>query len=138
MNNYYNNKNIKVFEEKIVFLEELKVFSNENFVIVEGKKDKEALEQFGIKCYSLKGNVDFFVEKILEEKNKEEKNKEKSFTKKSKFKVAILTDYDFRGEKLRMLLKENFSLHGVEEEKSFRTKLKKLFKINHIENLKLK
>ncbi len=142
MNKYYeNNKSLK-FEEKKLFLEELKIFSEENIIIVEGKKDREALKKYNIKSYSLKGNIDFFVEKILEEKNRSIERKimeEKTNLKvgKNKFKVAILTDYDYRGEKLRRILKENFSLQGVEEEKKYRIKIKKLFRINHIENLKL-
>ncbi len=114
----------KNYEQKSYFLKDLEEFSKENFVIVEGKKDKEVLESFNIKCFSLKGNIDFFIEKIVEE-NKDFK------------KVAILTDYDYRGEKLRKQIKVNFSQLGIEEEKKFRTKIKNIFKINHIENLKL-
>ncbi len=119
-------------EEKENFLKELKIFSKTNYIIVEGKKDKKVLEEFGIKCYSMKGNIDLFVEKIILEKEVEKKE-----NKSYKPKVAILTDYDYRGEKIKSILKENFSRQGIEEEKKYRIKLKKIFKINHIESLKL-
>ena len=112
-----------ILEEKEEVLKKIKEFSENNIVVVEGKKDVEALSKHEIKSNPINGDIYLFAEEIS-----------KNFLGR-KCKVLILTDFDFEGKKLRMKLKRAFSKFGVEEQESLRLDFKKVFKLSHIEGL---
>lgn len=109
-------------EKRKEIINKIVEFSQKNLVVVEGKKDSEALKKFGIKSEFINGNIYLFAEK-----------KSEIF---SKTKILILTDFDFEGKKLRMKLKRAFSKFGIEEQEYLRNEFRKVFKISHIEGLK--
>jgi 5S rRNA maturation endonuclease (ribonuclease M5) len=88
-------------------------------IIVEGKKDKMALERLGIhNIHPLSGKPLFhFVE---------------SFGNSSR--VILLLDYDKAGRKLQKQLLQGFQRIGVKVDLSYHRKLKKT-KLSHIEGL---
>lgn len=94
-------------------------------VIVEGKKDKVALEQLGFKKIF-----------IIHETGKSlaEKTEQISELCEKKQKVCILTDFDKSGKKLYKLLKSGLQERGVRLDNSLRGLLLKE-KISHIEGL---
>ena len=94
------------------------------FIIVEGKKDKLALEELGFK------NIFIINEtgKSLNEKVEEIE------TIGRKQKVCILTDFDKKGKKLYLRLKSELSKRKVRLDNCFRGMLLKL-NISHIEGL---
>ena len=107
-----------VYDEIIVFLKKIK--ENDKLVIVEGFKDKRALESFGIKRINvLKGRA---LYKVIEEIGDKE--------------VVILTDLDRVGKKLYAVLKDKFSQRGVKVDDKLREFLFKETKLRQIEGLK--
>ena len=105
-------------------IEELKEFSKENPIIVEGVKDKKALTRQGIDSNPYSRGIEEFSEKI----RKQYPNSKK---------VLILTDYDKRGELLRLKLKESLSRRGIEENIKLRRKFYRLTKLIHVEGFRL-
>ena len=101
------------------YIGELK--KNNKIVIVEGKKDKQALEQLGL------GNIVTLskkpIYKIIEEVS--EKTKE----------AVILTDLDKEGKKLFGKLNSGLSHHGVRVDNKFREFLFKKTKLRQIEGI---
>ncbi len=89
-------------------------------IIVEGKKDKSALETFGIThVYTIDRPLFELVELISE-----------------KYKcVIILTDLDKAGKELYAKLASDFSKRGVHIDNSFRDFLFKHTSLSHIEGL---
>src|SRR3990172_1588918 len=74
-------------------------------IIVEGNKDKTALEKLGLhKAICLRGSVFSFCEKIALRKKE----------------VAILTDLDKEGRKLYSALRKNLERNGVKIDDSLR------------------
>lgn len=106
-------------EEAKIVLRKIKEFSEENLVVVEGKKDVVALNNHDINCVEIIGDIYLFAEKKSEKKCK----------------VLFLTDFDLEGKKLRIKLKRAFSRFGIEEQESLRLEFKKTFKLSHIEGL---
>lgn len=114
--------------QKTEFLKFLKEIDKvkEHVVIVEGLKDKSALEELSFKRIivlnengkSLKEKIEE-IEKIVDE---------------SKSKICILTDFDKRGRKLYIKLKAELSIRKVKLDNSLRAMLLKE-KISHIEGL---
>ncbi len=97
-------------------------------IIVEGKKDKTALENLGFAyVFKIEETGKSLYKKIEEI---EEKIKEKNTPNK----ICILTDFDKQGKKLYSLLKKEFNKKGIKMDNSFRDKLLKL-NISHIEGL---
>jgi 5S rRNA maturation endonuclease (ribonuclease M5) len=100
------------------FLEKLK--KSGKLIIVEGNKDKEVLEKLGFnKVFVISGKS---LEKVAEEIREGE--------------VIILTDFDEEGRKKFKLLKKLLESKGVKVDKNCRRKLKFLFKVGKIEELK--
>jgi 5S rRNA maturation endonuclease (ribonuclease M5) len=91
-------------------------------VIVEGKKDRQALQKLGFsKIIEISGKaIDRVVEGILSEKPKS---------------VIILTDYDRDGMKKANQLANFFQHHHVKVNSLVRRKVQVLFKIHKIEEL---
>lgn len=92
--------------------------------IVEGKKDKAALQQLGFqKIFAIHETGRSLPEKIEQIQELVGKNK-----------VCILTDFDKKGKKLYLLLKSKLQELGVRLDNSLRGFLLKQ-KISHIEGL---
>jgi len=108
-------------------LENLKkqIKKSQNYLfIVEGKKDKYALEKLGLKnIFIINESGKSIYEKIeeLEEKTNQRK-------------ICILTDFDKKGKKLYLLLKSELSKRKVKLDNSLRGALLKS-KVSHIEGL---
>lgn len=99
--------------------------AKEHIIIVEGKKDKYALQQLGFdKIFVLNETGKSLYEKIEEIQALCEK----------KDKVCILTDFDKKGKKLYLLLKSKLAESGVRLDNTLRGFLLKE-KISHIEGL---
>lgn len=90
-------------------------------VIVEGRKDRESLESFGIRnMITLDGPLYAVVEKAA------------GFGQDA----VILTDLDAEGRKLYGVLSRDLAAHGVRVDDSFREFLQKNTKLRQIEGLK--
>ena len=107
-------------EEEIRYhLEEIK--KSGKLVIVEGKKDKIALEKLGISNIITLSKKPIF--EIIEDASKN--NKE----------ILILTDLDKEGKKLFGKLNSGFLNNGVKVDKKFREFLFKNTKLRQIEGI---
>jgi 5S rRNA maturation endonuclease (ribonuclease M5) len=98
-----------------------KLRDSKKLVIVEGEKDKEALQKLGIK------NVVAISRKPLFEFIEEISNK---YTE-----VIILTDLDSEGRKLYSKLKHNLQKNGVKIDNQFREILFRKTHISQIEGI---
>lgn len=97
-----------------------KIQQTEKVIIVEGKKDKEALNSLGVKnIVIINGPLYKVVEDVAEITNE----------------VVILTDFDREGRKLYGFLKSNFQRNGVKIDTYFREFLMKNTKITCIESI---
>ncbi len=105
-----------VYDEIIGFLNKIK----SKLVIVEGFKDKKALQSFGVKRIKvLKGRA---LYRVIEEVDDKE--------------VVLLVDLDRAGKKLYAILKDKFSQRGVKVDDKFRNFLFKETQLRQIEGLK--
>ena len=105
-------------EELDEFIKDLR--SSEKLIIVEGMKDKKALESFGIKnIVTLNKPLHQVIEDVAE------KSKD----------VIILTDLDKKGKELFGKLSSGLQSHGVRVDKSFREFLFRKTKLRQIEGL---
>jgi len=111
-------------EEKRKLIDDIREFSKENPIIVEGIKDRGALANIGIESNPYSIGIEEFSDKI---KKKYPDSK----------KVLILTDYDKRGELLRKNLKEALSRLGIEENLILRRKFYRITKLVHVEGLRV-
>ncbi|MEK6820292.1 MAG: toprim domain-containing protein [Nanoarchaeota archaeon] len=93
-------------------------------IVVEGKKDKIALEKLGFEyIFVINETGHSLYEKIEEiEKNAGKK------------KICILTDFDKKGKKLYLLLKSELGKRRVKLDNAFREALLKQ-RVSHIEGL---
>jgi 5S rRNA maturation endonuclease (ribonuclease M5) len=104
------------FEE---FIEKLKQESEDKIIVVEGIKDKKALESFGIKnIITLKKPLFAVIEDIVD----------------SKKGCILLTDLDKKGKELYSKLSSKLNQFGVKIDNSFREFLFKT-KLRQIEGL---
>ena len=98
--------------------------AREQLVIVEGKKDKDALQELGFEnIFVINETGKSIYEKIEEIEEIAGKRK-----------ICILTDFDKKGKKLYLLLKSELSNRKVVLNNRFRSELLK-FNISHIEGL---
>lgn len=98
-------RNLEAIEE---LMRELEKESKESLVLVEGKKDKKALEKFGIKnVIELSGKPLFKLTEFEKE-------------------VIILIDNDEEGDKILRELLQGFQLNKVKYSLRFRRELGKL------------
>ena len=104
-------------------IDEIREFSQENPIIVEGTKDRKALKEQGIQSNPYSKGIEDFSEKI---------RKKYPVSKK----VLILTDYDTRVELLRVKLKEALSRKGTEENIRLRRKFYRITKLIHVEGFR--
>jgi 5S rRNA maturation endonuclease (ribonuclease M5) len=107
--------------EKLV--EEIKKLKQKNIlVVVEGRRDKAALEAFGIKKVETLNKHPLYniVEKISENHKS----------------IALLVDLDKEGKKLFGKLNHGFAQHGVKVDNKFREFLFKKTKLRQIEGLR--
>ncbi|MBW2983674.1 toprim domain-containing protein [Candidatus Woesearchaeota archaeon] len=109
-------KNTDEIEEEI---ERLK--NSENIIIVEGIKDKKALNYLGLKNIVTLSKKPMF--QIIEELSKKNKT------------ITILTDFDKKGKQLYGRLNSGLQRHGVKVDNRFREFLQKNTKLSHIEGL---
>jgi len=94
-------------------------------IVVEGKKDKAALQQLGFqRIFVINETGKSLPEKI--EQIQELCSK--------KDKVCILTDFDKKGKQMYLLLKSKFSELGIKMDNTLRSYLLKE-KVSHIEGL---
>ena len=92
---------------------------NSSLVIVEGQKDKRALNKLGIEnVYSIDRPIYLLVENIAE------KNKQ----------VIILTDFDKTGRSLYFKIKHDLQRNGIKVNDKYRKFLSRC-KITHVEGL---
>ena len=97
-----------------------KLQNTEKLIIVEGKKDKEALISLGVKrVITINGPLYKFIEDVAEITNE----------------VVILTDFDKEGRQLYGFLKNNFQRNGVKIDRYFREFLMTNTKITCIESI---
>jgi len=98
--------------------------AKEQFIIVEGKRDKSSLEKLGFKHIF-----------VINETGKSlyEKIEEIEFLA-GKKKICILTDFDKKGKKLYLLLKSELGKRRVRLDNTLRGKLLKS-RVSHIEGL---
>ena len=101
------------------WIEKLKIA--EKIIIVEGKKDKETLENLNIKNIFALNNKPLY--KFIEEISQITKE------------VIILTDLDKEGKKLYSILKKDLQKHGVKIDQIFREFLIQNTKLSCIESL---
>ena len=98
-----------------------KIKQSNTLVIVEGKKDKKALQSFGIKnIIELNKKPIFEIIEEISSKNKD---------------CIILTDLDKHGKQLYGKLNSGLQQHGVRIDNSFRNFLFKNTKLRQIEGL---
>jgi len=91
-------------------------------IIVEGKKDKAALEKLGIgSILTISGKDNNKLLDVLKKKNIN--------------RVIVLTDFDKEGEKRYKEILKVFEKNGIKTDSSIRGKFKQTFKINKIEEL---
>jgi len=109
----------KYSEELISFIEKLK--ESNKLIIVEGEKDKKALETLGIKKIITLNKEPLF--KIAENISKEHKD------------VIILTDIDKKGKQLYGKLNSNMQRLGLRVDNRFRNFLLKKTKLRQIEGI---
>jgi 5S rRNA maturation endonuclease (ribonuclease M5) len=106
---------IKVKEE----IEKLK--NSDNIIIVEGIKDKRALDELGLKnIVTLSRKPLFSIIEDLASKNKT---------------ITILTDFDKKGKELFGKINSGLQRLGAKIDNSFREFLQKNTKLSHIEGL---
>jgi len=99
-------------------LEELK--KSPYLKLVEGKRDKKALEAFGIdKIRTIHGSLSSLVDKLRETEDE----------------IILLTDFDRRGELLKKRITELCKNDGIEVNLSHRKELRRLTGLNTIEEL---
>lgn len=106
---------IDEFESQILLLKE-----NGSLIIVEGSKDKKALESFGISNIITLNKPLFEVVELVASQTKE---------------CAILTDLDSEGKKLYSMLAEDLQHRGVKIDNAFRNFLFKETELRQIEGL---
>lgn len=88
--------------------------------LVEGKRDKKALEAFGIdKIRIIHGPLPDLVDKLRETEKE----------------IILLTDFDRRGELIKKRLVELCENDGIEVDLSYRRELRRLTGLNTIEEL---
>jgi 5S rRNA maturation endonuclease (ribonuclease M5) len=104
--------------EAKVILEEIRKLSLMPIIIVEGKKDKAALENLGVKnIITLRNGIEDFCQKIS-----------------SKYpEAAILTDLDKEGKKLYSKIRYSLEREGVKINDNFRNFLFKETSLRQIE-----
>lgn len=90
--------------------------------IVEGKRDKEALNELGIK------NIETLKQRPLRKIASETKGKE----------VVLLTDFDRRGKEIASKLIKLFRARGVKTALNYKKKLGRLKGISEIEEIPAK
>ena len=96
-----------------------KIAETEKLVIVEGKKDKKALEDIGIK------NIITISNSLTETLDKIDYRE-----------IIILTDLDQHGKKLYSIIKHNLQKKGKKIDNKFREFLFRETRITHIESIK--
>ena len=97
-----------------------------SLIVVEGKKDKAALQQLGFTNIFVINETGKSLSETIEEIE--------SIVRQNKNKACILTDFDKKGKSLYMTLKSKFSERGVRLDNSLRSMLLKM-RISHIEGL---
>lgn len=103
-------------EEEIIKLKQ-----SDKLIIVEGKRDKAALEKLGVKnIFTLSKKPLFQIIEEISGKNKD---------------VVILTDLDRHGKELFGKLNSGLQYHGVKVDNKFREFLFKKTKLRQIEGL---
>ena len=96
--------------------------TEDTHIIVEGKKDRKALEKLGFT-------------KIIEISWKSDEKIENLLRRKDVKRVAILTDFDREGERKHKDLKRVLERTGIKADFTFRDKFRKTFQIKKIEDV---
>ena len=106
-------KNLEEWKEKLQ--------NTEKIIIVEGKKDRNALSSLNVKNIFVLNNKPLFqVAEEIAEISKE---------------VIILTDFDNEGRKLYSILRKNLEKNGVKVDKQFREFLINNTKLSCVESI---
>ena len=99
-------------------------------IVVEGKKDRAALEAFQIKNIIILNGKDIWnrIEQTVEETGKNTRSKqEKEF--------LILTDFDKKGKELYGKIAKNLDKLGAKINKEYREFFQKKTKLSHVEGI---
>ncbi len=116
-------------EEILEVIEKVKQESDEEklIIIVEGIKDKRALEAFQIKSIIILNGKDIWnrIEQTVEKNRKETKERE----------FLILTDFDKKGKELYGKIAKNLDKLGAKINKEYREFFQKKTKLSHVEGL---
>lgn len=116
-----------------------KIRENEPVIIVEGKKDKAALETFQLKNIIILNGKDIWnrieqtVERKRESENKERNNKKSKNKPEKEF--LILTDFDKKGKELYGKIAKNLDKLGAKVNKEYREFFQKKTKLSHVEGI---
>ena len=104
-----------------------KIREEEPIIIVEGIKDKKALEAFQIKNIIILNGKDIWnrIEQTVEKNRKETKERE----------FLILTDFDKKGKELYGKIAKNLDKLGAKINKEYREFFQKKTKLSHVEGL---
>ena len=97
--------------------------SDESLIVVEGKRDKRALNVLGLtNVKEISGKpLDVFVEKVKAD---------------SPESVIILSDFDEEGEKKEAQLTKLFQKEGIKVKSRMRRRIKKLLHVHRIEEIR--
>ncbi|MEM3399471.1 MAG: toprim domain-containing protein [Candidatus Micrarchaeia archaeon] len=114
------SKRERVLDYKRKKLERLIEKLRRSVVVVEGKRDKEALQMLGVgKVVTIWGSADDFARKISER-----------YTE-----VLLLTDFDRRGCEMCVRLKEALVGYGVKADTTTRRDMKYILGLNFFEDI---
>jgi 5S rRNA maturation endonuclease (ribonuclease M5) len=113
--------------KKETLFREIERIKKEKFLfIVEGKKDKIALEELGLKNIFVLNESGKSIFMKIDELSE--------IALKKKFKCVILTDFDKKGRKLNNMIKRIFLERGIKSNNKFRNLLLKT-NLSHIEGI---
>jgi len=111
------------YEGLVELLEKLRERSFESPVVVEGRRDEEALRRLGVKGEIVKVKAGWALYELCEELGRHCSE------------VILMTDTDREGEKLARELNRRLSQAGVRVNAEFRKKLLSMLDTNEVENL---
>ena len=109
-------------DEKLRRLEKILAELKENWIFVEGLRDRKALNSFGLRnILTISGNLRLSCERLHGHAQK----------------VVILTDLDRRGDQLAALAVDELGSHSIKADLSHRKLLGRLLNIRHFEDARI-
>jgi len=117
---------------------------DESIVVVEGKRDAKALREAGVRKALIllaSGSAEKVANRIanlttnLSANNVAKKNVAKKAARTVRTRVVLLTDFDVEGKRRCAELEEALLAEGISANASLRHAFKRLFRVNHVEQL---